>query len=527
MMTPPLPEPERFRIQEAALRRRLLSGVWQQDALDRMCDFFAPEVRDMLPPTELSHNPFASTHQQLANLYDEDPELEEGHTAGDTTPLITVDLWALCQDRLLYQSAVNECGMRVDIHVSKGVPKISYRVVYPDMILKAVADPSGLSPQTPVYVEELRVRILDGSTVWTRETWDVTDPEAPTFRIEALSDNGKVWVDATTQFAGTTDWPDQYRDRTGVPVLPYVLYHRNFGSHMWNTHQGYELVLGTLTVAAIWTMWLAGLRDGSHPQRVLLDGEVPVNAVNSTTGAQVVRMNPQTILQVRAIQRPDKSFSSPSVTQWQPAMDPKTFGESVTEFEASLAVHAGLSPADVQKGHDAMSGYAIVVSRQGQRKAAKKMLKPSMLGDQLLLAKAAAIYNRAIGSEIASENPEDYCLEYPALDSMDLTHEEEERMEREEDKAKAENLKAKVEIVEKMLTIGLIDKPAALALLTEDLNDNFEGGAAIAVPPDLNPILKELEMVLETGDLASAAELVSEARSLLGQVLTSEATIAS
>ena len=93
--------------------------------------------------------------------------------------------------------------------------------------------------------------------------------------------------------------------------------------------------------------------------------------------------------------------------------------------------------------------------------------------------------------------------------------------------AKADNLKAKVEIVEKMLTIGLIDKPAALALLTEDLNDNFEGGAAIAVPPDLNPILKELEMVLETGDLASAAELVSEARSLLGQVLTSEATVAS
>ena len=72
MLPPSMPEPEKFRIQEAALRRRLLTGVWQQDARDRMSDFFAPEVRDMLPPTELSHNPFASTHQQLATLYDEE-----------------------------------------------------------------------------------------------------------------------------------------------------------------------------------------------------------------------------------------------------------------------------------------------------------------------------------------------------------------------------------------------------------------------------------------------------------------------
>ena len=229
----------------------------------------------------------------------------------------------------------------------------------------------------------------------------------------------------------------------------------------------YELVLGTLTVAAVWTMWLAGLRDGSHPQRVLLDGEVPVNAVNSTTGAQVVRMNPQTILQVRAVQRPDKSFSSPSVTQWQPAMDPKTFGESISEFEASLAVHAGLSPSDVQKGHDNMSGYAIVVSRKGQTKAARKLVKPSKLGDQLLLSKAAALYNRAMGIESASENPADYCLEYPALEMGDLTHEEKEEIERKEQAAEIEALKAKLEIATAMISAGLLDTVGARALLSE------------------------------------------------------------
>lgn len=515
MLTPPLPEPEKFRIQEAALRRRLLTGVWQQDALDRMADFFAPEVRDMLPPTELSHNPFATTHQQLSTLYDEDPELEEGHTAGDTTPLITVDLWPLCQERLLYQSAVNECAMRIDIHIVNGVPSISYRVVYPDMIVKALANPSGLNPQTPVYIEELRVRTLDASTIWTRETWDVTDPEAPVFRIEALSENGKVWVDVTTQFAGAIGWPDQYRDRAGKPVFPYVLYHRNFGGHLWNTHQGYELALGTLTVAAVWTMWLAGLRDGSHPQRVLLDGEVPVNAVNSTTGAQVVRMNPQTILQVRAVQRPDKSFSSPSVTQWQPAMDPKTFGESISEFEASLAVHAGLSPSDVQKGHDAMSGYAIVVSRKGQTKAARKLVKPSKLGDQQLLAKAAALYNRAVGIETASENPADYCLEYPALEMGDLTHEEKEELERKEEAAEIEALKAKLEIATAMIAAGLLDTVGARALLSEPVAEVYGPAAATVTPPDVMPVLHELDAALEVGDLVSAAELAQELRSLL------------
>ena len=525
----PPPEAESDRIQEQSLRRRLLTGAWARDAANREADLFAPEVREMLPPAELSHNPFATTHQQIACLYDEDPELEPTPNTGDTTGILTPDLWPLCQERQLYQSACNECGMRVDVwpgtpateatETSPALPAtspaITYRVVYPDLILVATPSPDGRDPQVATRIEEARERInAAGQIVWTKEVWDVSDPTAPVFEIHELAGDG-TWTDQTAYYAEQPGWPPQYRDLAGNPVLPYVVYHKALGSHMWSPFRGHELALGTLTVAAAWTMWLSGLRDGSHPQRVLLDGEVQVTAQAPITGAQILRMNPQTILQVKSIRRSDNTYSSPSVTQWQPAMEPKPFGESVTEFEASLAVHAGLSPSDVQKGHDNMSGYAIVVSRSGQRKASKRMLKPCMFGDQLLLSKAAALWNAANGTQLASENPADYQICYEALDALDLTHEDQERMEREEEKAKAENLAARLTSVEKMMSLGLIDKAQALALLSGDLAENFGAAATTVTPPDVKPILEELDTALETGDMASAQELAGELKAML------------
>ena len=56
---PPMPhhtDADRAIREAAALRRRLVEGAWRDDAARRQADFFAEEVRDMLPAPVLSRN---------------------------------------------------------------------------------------------------------------------------------------------------------------------------------------------------------------------------------------------------------------------------------------------------------------------------------------------------------------------------------------------------------------------------------------------------------------------------------------
>lgn len=386
--------------ESAALRRRMVEGGWREDAENRQADFFAEEVREMLPAPVMSRNAALQIWGQIATLYDDPPVVE---IAGmDATALITPDLWPMRQQSHLLQVAANESLMRVDTDGAA----LSYRVVPADMVVlrAAAAAPEGVAPFNPVRgqpvrVEEARIRQHPSGVgeCWTWEIWDVTDPAAPAFQILASADEGGKdgWTDCTAHYAGAEGWPDAYRDQAGRPVLPYALYHRRVGDHLRDPLSGQEVVSGTLDASALWTMWLSAVRDGAHPQRYLIDGQVPITSVAGagTRGVMesgVVRMNPQTIIQIHGMRRGEE-YTSPSAGQWQPAADPASLGAAIESYEAGLATSAGLSPADVQRGSNGASGYSIVVSRKGQRDAQKKLIPPSRMGDQLLLAKGAAL----------------------------------------------------------------------------------------------------------------------------------------
>ena len=66
-----------------------------------------------------------------------------------------------------------------------------------------------------------------------------------------------------------------------------------------------------------------------------------------------------------------------------------------------------------------------------------------------------------------------------------------------------------------MISAGLLDTVGARALLSEPVAEVYGPAAAIWTPPDVMPVLHELDAALEVGDLVSAAELAQELRSLL------------
>jgi hypothetical protein len=84
-----------------------------------------------------------------------------------------------------------------------------------------------------------------------------------------------------------------------------------------------------------------------------------------------------------------------------------------------VALSAGLSPSDISRqSGDARSGYALAVSKSGQREAQKKFAPVFRMGDEELLAKTAMLSNRFLGTNIAEDG---YRVSYH---SMPLTPEE-------------------------------------------------------------------------------------------------------
>ena len=521
---PPLPHhtaSDRDCRESAALRRRMVEGGWIIDAALRQAGFFAEEVRELLPAPVTSRNAALQIWGQIATLYDDTPTVE-ATGAPDLSAILTPDLWPMRQQAHLLQVAANECLMRVDIDADA---QITYRVVPADTVVLRSAQrrPAGAAPFNPirgqpVRVEECRLRVSPDGTgeVWTWEIWDVSDPAAPSFQIlapatskDASGKDVDGWVDMTAAYAGADGWPDGYRDAEERPVLPYVVCHRRVGDHLREPFAGQEAVAGTLDASALWTFWFAGVRDGTHPQRYLIDGIVPATSVSSAgtdvMGVQTVVMTPQTVIQIHGIRRGD-TYSSPNAGQWQPACDPSTLGAAIESYEAGLAVGAGLSPADIQRGSSGLSGYSIVVSRKGQRDQQKKLIPPSRMADQLLMAKAAAL----LGRPDLPTNPAAWSIQYATLTTS------------------PEEAKADQEVIKGDLELGLLSRRGAIrrrnpgitdtqidALIME-IEGEKEGEDDAEDMPDDDAALTDLLARAATASPEDARRLIVDALALLG-----------
>lgn len=387
-----------------ALRERMLLGDWYSDLTEELGQFLAPEVLARMTHPDVTRNALKSFSEQSNVLYSSAPMTSAG--AADLAPITPTELWPLRQRGNLLTIGLRDSYMRCDWYTGTG---IAYRVVSPSYVC-AWATPE--VPTQPVVVKELRLRTATGEKEarWVWETWDTRDPLAPVFTIERED------VDRASGKRGLVDVTALYYDvskgypyvRSGLGVMPYVAYHPEITDQLWHWNERRELVDGTLKVGCLWTMWLHGCRDCAHPQRVGTDLDAP-SAV-TTDGLRPVdkiALDQSSILMLRSI-----AGRNGSVTTLAPGMDPKTQAEAILAYEAGLAQQAGMSAADVQVGGTSgMSGWAITVSRDGQRRVWAAQEPAARMSDRLLLATAAKISN-AYGGTSLPEAAADYSITY-------------------------------------------------------------------------------------------------------------------
>ena len=481
LIAPAPPESEASRINQQSLRVRLLRGMQEPDVENEIAKNFAPEVAyDLTYNPDLSSNVFLECWQQLAIAYDTYPNVSiDGNESLST--IITPDLWPLCQTRQLTQIAVNEAVIRLDWPSNENeLQEVKYRVVSPNMIYGARS--SKADPSQPDYVCELRVRTKENADgcvdVYTFETWDVSDPDDPKFSIHEEVE-GEL-VDVTSYYVGEVeDYP--YRDRDGAPILPYVFYHKKIQSQLWDWQNGIEVVKGTLRLAAGFTFFWDSFLNASSPVRVAIDLDLPAgNGLQMRNGGalQQVVYSPKTIIKMQStVDRTGRIDTFPV------GMSPEEGLEALRSYAERLAMYCGISGADLQtKNSGAKSGIAIIVSRDGMRRAQMRAEPANRKGDQIMLARAAKLSN-AYGGTNLPEEPREYRISYALIGQSPF--------ERKEELAN----------VEKELSMNLISQVDATRRLYPEIESEEEAVGYLLAIEEQNQALAEAKVNTVSGQL--------------------------
>jgi hypothetical protein len=357
----------------------------------------------------MTANPLLSVCSQLAALYNVPPVVHHPDPVASASfrALLAPDATALWSQMATLQRdtlAIRECLIRAE--VVRG--RLRYRIVHPHRVAQVLGLPD--DELEPGLVREWRWREVRAEPQWTLDELDIRDPSAPRFVVR-----DQDGADVTQVLHGSELSGDRYpyRRADGTPILPYVLFHARAPSQLWDYRSGAELVAGTLSVGTHWTMYAHALVNASWPQRYMLDAE-PVGVEPSGEGSNrrsVVVADPATVLMLRRT----SPEAQAQVGQWQPGASPELVQAASTGYEARVQSLGEVGESDFARSSgDPRSAYALLISRESRREAARRYAEVFRSSDRQLLDLSATLARLA--GIVPPDTPETgHSLTYRAL----------------------------------------------------------------------------------------------------------------
>lgn len=383
------------RWEHSRLVRRMLDGAWEQDLQNRVAREVGRERADAWGIAKTTCMPLVSICRETAALYLTEPEVRVGDTPiyGPFAQAIAASgLWPRMPRFQSMVIGLRECAWRVSV-LPTG--EIQYRPVYPDMVIMEGSDDQ---PDVPYEVKELRYRDEYG-WCWDHICLESDEPENPIYRVEQYGTGLDVSLEVLGGDFSGVNYP--YRRSDGTPILPYVLYHaESLGDRIWNWRGNWETVQACLDLGVNFTFLGHVLRDASFPQRYTLDcgfvGAIPAGQDGFSQRVEVIA-DPAVIMRAESTQE----GRQPLIGQFSAGADPAALEGVISALANRIAIDAGLPPADIQRmGGTARSGYAIALSNEGKRAAARRYAPIFRRSDEQLMSTTAVLYNRATGSAL-------------------------------------------------------------------------------------------------------------------------------
>ncbi len=452
---------DQARWDHTSLRRRLIQGTWEQDLEDELYRHLPADRREAWGVADMSSNALEQVSRQLAMLYHENPIVTHEQ---DISDLVSRDgyitksgFFQLMQKVQQYTIAMRECAVRIDVvpHVKGSLPRhsgILYRVVTPDFIY-AEAHPD--APDEMVYYQEYRLRYNSENKEyeWVVDIIDIRDENNPKFGMFKIENDGSTGNDVSDIYMGHpshegASYP--YRTKDGIPFIPVQLYRAEKTGALWNSYDSSQLTFGTLSSAVLFSFYLHLVRDACWSQKYVaglqLAGQSAIDQ-DSPARRATVTTDPSSILVFTS--DPDIN-TQPLIGSFEPSADPQALLESIAKYEYRVATAAGISSEVLRQSGDPRSGYALSISRDGQREAQRRYAPIFRANDEELIAKTACLCNRFLGTNL----PEDsYRVQYSQLNLSPA------------------EMKATREDVIQKLNAGLISPVDAIMQLNPDLDD--------------------------------------------------------
>lgn len=380
-----------------ALRWRILYGHWGEDLRQRIIDEVGTTRANAWGEPDLGANLLLSASSAVATLYDYTPRIHHDRvtSARQMTQLLEGARWATLMQRVQRDTiAMREMLVHVDVVGPPTARRVRLQPVAPHEV---EVIPDELDPERMAVVRWWRLRqAANGDHVWTRDVWDIR-PGRERYAIE--DEHG---ADVSPEYlSGVEDGRapqggyrgDSYPFRAdGRPILPWVMYHAARTGQLWDWGSSCEIVDATLTIGTLWTYWRHLVQCASWPQRYLINGIVAgqMTIGEGEAGRRHVVADPAVLLRIVQDEAAD---SSPRVEQDSTNADPHALGQAIAAYERRAIALAGLNPADVVRmSGDPRSGYAMSITRDGQREAQRRYEPTFRASDEELCRVVAALW---------------------------------------------------------------------------------------------------------------------------------------
>lgn len=405
---PPLPTPEdERRGKHTAMRRRMVTGLWEEDLREEMQKHFSQARYANIGVPDMSSNVLEQITRQLSVLYSNGVTVS--HTEDITgltgrNGLVTIaGLWPLMQRSQQLTLALRDSFVLITpVKHIQGQPTkhpgVQYRLQTGDYVYCESAEDA---PDVPMYFMEQRLRRTPEKTLqWVADVYDIRDPKNPMMGMFKIEQDGSLGEDVSQMYMGTPiqkgdDYP--YRSKEGEPFLPLVMYRAQKTGHLWNAYDGATSAWGALSAATLMSWWVKNFRDSSWAQKYVAGLTLGTSGIDQEGMArrQAIDTDPSSIL---VFHQDPELQGSPLIGAFETASDPQKMMEALAMYEYRVCTSAGLASSVMKQSGDPRSGYALSVSREQQRESSRQFALVFQQADQLLLAKTAMITNRFLGT---------------------------------------------------------------------------------------------------------------------------------
>lgn len=394
-VAPPLPIPKSAdtmrRWSDTEKRYQVLHGDWHnvlQDAINKSVG--TQRTREWVD-MDRSTNLLRWMAEGRAVLYDRDPVIS--HDDAGALEFMQALLQAAGHTAFSQQLERDVIGLRdmfVRPHVYKeedGKIRLSLRLVYPHRV-EAGSDPN--QPQIPRWLEETVWGVRPGTEKeeWTVHRIDI-DRREYTVRTSDREDVTAIYLDSEYSGDGF------YYVANGRPFMPYVHFPAARAPVMFDYTAEVELYEGTLAVAGNMSHWRHAMYRTSWSQRWAIDIELAADADVVEPGDRHPRnsvvADPATVLMFDS--KAD-GRGQPQIGQWETPVDVLKMMEGIHSQMRLIVGSAGAAaPEFLRTSGDPRSGYALEISRDGQRTISERMAPIRRTPDELLLSTIAAMVN--------------------------------------------------------------------------------------------------------------------------------------